>query len=79
MGTKHMHACLVNRILTLLDNNSDPTVDWASSSDRQDPSVGIQKFLKKRVGPSLIPVLVSYLTERKMRVKYIMKCLMNMI
>ena len=76
MGTEHMLVCLVNRILTLLDNNTDPTVviaamvDWASAFDRQDPTLGIQKFLKMGVRTSLIPVLISYLTERKMRVKY---------
>ena len=76
MGTEHMLVCLVNRILTLLDNNTDPTVviaamvDWASAFDRQDPTLGIKKFLKMGVRPSLIPVLVSYLTDRKMRVKY---------
>ena len=76
MGTEHMLVCLVNRILTLLDNNTDPTVviaamvDWASAFDRQDPTLGIQKFLKMGVRPSLIPVLISYLTERKMRVRY---------
>ena len=73
MGTEHMLVWLVNRILTLLDNNTDPTVviaamvDWASAFDRQDPTLGIKKFLKMGVRPSLIPVLVSY---RKMRVKY---------
>ena len=65
-----------DRILTLLDNNTDPTVvisamvDWANAFDRQDPTMGIQKFLRMGVRPSLIPVMVSYLTVRKMRVKY---------
>ena len=63
MGTEHMLVCLVNRILTLLDNNTDPTVviaamvDWASSFHRQDPTLGIQKFLKMGVRTSLIPVV----------------------
>ena len=71
-----MLVCPVDRILTLLDNKTDPTVviaamvDWANAFDRQDPTLGIQKFLKMGVRPSLIPVLVSYLTGRKMRVKY---------
>ena len=45
-------------------------VDWTSAFDRQDPTLGIQKFIKMGVRPSLIPVLISYLTDRKMRVKF---------
>ena len=76
MGTEHMLVCLVNRILTLLDNNTKPTVvvaamvDWTAAFDRQDPTLAIEKFLKMGVRPSLIPVLISYLTNRKMRVKF---------
>ena len=76
MGTEHMLVCLVNRILTLLDNKTEPTVvvaamvDWTSAFDRQDPTLAIQKFLKMGVRPSLIPVLISYLTDRRMRVKF---------
>ena len=59
MGTEHMLVCLVNRILTLLDNNTDPTfvivamVDWASAFDRQDPTLGIQMFLIMGIRPCL--------------------------
>ena len=66
----------MHRILTLLDNNTEPTVviaalvDWTAAFDRQDPTLAIQKFLQMGVRPSLIPVLISYLTERKMRVKF---------
>ena len=76
MGTEHMLVCLVNRILSLLDNNTEPTaviaamVDWTAAFDMQDPTKAIQKFLKMGVRSSLIPVLISYLTERKMRVKF---------
>ena len=45
-------------------------VDWTSAFDRQDPTLGIQKFLKMGVRPAIIPVLISYLTDRKMRVKF---------
>ena len=76
MGTEHMLVCMVNRILSLLDNNTEASaviaamVDWASAFDRQDPTKAIQKFLKMGVRHSLIPVLISYLTERKMKVKF---------
>ena len=45
-------------------------IDWASAFDRQDPTIAIQKFIKLGVRPSLIPLLASYLTDRKMRVKF---------
>ena len=76
MGTEHMLVCLVNRILSLLDNKAEPTVviaamvDWTSAFDRQDPILAIQKFIKMGVRPALIPILISYLSERRMRVKF---------
>ena len=76
MGTEHMLVCLVNRILSLLDNKAEPTVviaamvDWTSAFDRQDPTLAIQKFIKMGVRPALIPILISYLSERRMRVKF---------
>ena len=44
--------------------------DWSGAFDRQDPTKGIQKFIQLGVRPSLIPLLVSYLTNRKMKVKF---------
>ena len=77
MGTEHMIVCYVDRILKLLDKYSDrsaaviaASVDWAVAFDRQDPTLGIQKFIKLGVRPSLIPLLISYLTDRKMKVKF---------
>ena len=45
-------------------------VDWTSAFDRQDPTLAIQKFIKMGVRPALIPILISYLSERRMRVKF---------
>jgi hypothetical protein len=42
----------------------------ADPIDRQDPTLAIQKFIKLGVRRSLIPLLISYLKDRKMRVKY---------
>ena len=67
---------LMDRILKLLDNNNNCSaviaslVDWASAFDRQDPTLAIEKFIKMGVRPSLIPILVSYLTDRQMQVRY---------
>jgi hypothetical protein len=46
------------------------SLDWAAAFDRQDHTLAIQKFIKLGIRPSLIPLLVSYLTDRKMRVKF---------
>ena len=45
-------------------------MDWAAAFDRQDPTLAIVKFIKLGVRPSLIPLLASYLTDRKMKVKF---------
>ena len=76
LGTEHMIVCFIDRILYLLDTHPDKSaviatsLDWASAFDRQDPTLAIQKFIKMGVRPSLIPILASYLTERKMQVKF---------
>ena len=76
IGTEHMIVNYVDRILKLLDQHSDKSaviatsLDWAAAFDRQDPTIAIQKFVKLGIRPSLIQLLVSYLTDRKMRVKF---------
>ena len=76
VGTEHMIVCYIDRILQLLDTHADKaaviatSLDWASAFDRQDPTLAILKFIKMGVRPALIPLLASYLTNRKMRVKF---------
>ena len=76
VGTEHLVVALVDRILQLLDSNTERSaviaacVDWQAAFDRQDPTLAINKFIALGVRPSLIPILVSYLTNRKMKVKY---------
>ena len=75
-GAEHMLVCMVDRILKLLESRKKGTaviasmVDWANAFDRQDPTLAIHKFIKLGVRPSLIPILVSYLSERTMKVKF---------
>ena len=75
-STEHMIVNLMDRILKLLDNNNTCSaviasmLDWSSAFDRQDPTLAIQKFIEMCVRPALIPVLVSYLTDREMQVRY---------
>ena len=65
----------MDKILKLIDENKHQSaviatmLDWASAFDRQDPTLAIRKFLKMGVRTELIPVLSSYLTNRKMQVR----------
>ena len=78
VGTQHYLIKMLNRILTILDRNNQQEayavivqlVDWAQAFDRQCPKLGIQSFIKNGVRKSVIPVLVSYFKNRKMRVKW---------
>ena len=76
IGTEHMIVCFMDRILQLLDTHPDRSaviatcLDWSAAFDRQDPTLAILKFIKMGVRPSLIPLLSSYLTDRKMKVKF---------
>jgi hypothetical protein len=76
IGTEHMIFCFVDRMLHLLDTYPDKSaviatcLDWSAAFDRQDPTLAIVKFIQLGVRPSLIPLLASYLTDRKMKVKF---------
>ena len=76
IGTEHMIVCLLDRVLKLLDENPDRSavvatcLDWAAAFDRQDPTIAVKKFIELGVRPSLIPLLISYLSNRSMKVKF---------
>ena len=75
-STEHLLVKLMDKILGLIDKNPNRSaviasmLDWASAFDRQDPTLAIKKFIKMGVRPALIPVLVSYLTDREMQVRF---------
>ena len=75
-GTEHMIVCILDRIMQLLDRHPDKSaviaasLDWTAAFDRQDPTLAIKKFIGLGVRPSLIPLLISYLSDRKMKVKF---------
>ena len=75
-GIENLVINLMDRLLNLLDKNSNCSaviasmLDWSSAFDRQDPTLAIKTFLKMGVRPSLVPVLVSYLSDREMEVRY---------
>jgi hypothetical protein len=75
MGTEHLIVCMMDRVLSLLDKPGMTAVirsaaDWASAFDRTDPTTSIQKFIRMGVRSSLVPILVQFLTNRKMSVKF---------
>ena len=46
------------------------SVDWAAAFDRLDPTMTVQKFIKLGVRPALIPIIISYMSNRRMIVKF---------
>ena len=75
-GTDHMIVAMLDKILAMLDESDGHAaiiaalIDWKAAFDRQDPTLAIQKFYQMGVRSSLIPILVSYLQDRKMTVKF---------
>ena len=41
-----------------------------SAFDKTDPSITASKFIQAGIRPSLIPILISYMTNRKMIVRF---------
>ena len=75
VGTEHMIVNLVDRILSLLDKPGMTAVirssaDWSSAFDRTDPTKSVQKMIRLGIRPSLVPILIEFLSDRKMSVKF---------
>ena len=45
-------------------------VDWSQAFDRQSHRLGVQSFIDNGVRPALIPVLLNFFQNRRMRVKW---------
>ena len=75
VGTEHLIVCYVDRILKLLDSTRQKSAvisaaaDWASAFDRIDPT-SLSLRIKVGIRESIIPILISYITNRKMIVRY---------
>ena len=75
VGAEHMLVCMVDRILKLLDTTKGHAAvissqyDWMNAFDRQDPTRTIQKFIAMNLRPSLIPILIDFLSQRSMYIK----------
>ena len=78
VSLQHYLIKMINRILSDTDNNSKGEVnavvatlyDWKEAFPRQCPKLGIESFIKCGVRSSLIPLLINYLQDRTMKVKW---------
>jgi hypothetical protein len=75
VGTEHMMVMLVDRVLSLLDQPGMTAVvmgavDWMGAFDRQDPTKTAIKLINMGLRPSLVPVILEFLEDRKMVVRY---------
>ena len=78
VSLQHYLVKMINKILEDTDktNSSEVNaiiatmVDWKEAFPRQCPKLGIEAFIKCGVRGSLIPLLVNYLQDRKMKVKW---------
>ena len=69
---------MIDRILKYLDTNNEKEanavithlIDWSQAFDRQCPRLGINSFIDNGVRKSIIPVLINYFQDRKMKVKW---------
>ena len=78
LSLQHYLIKMINKILKDTDNSKKGEVsaviatlyDWKEAFPRQCPKLGIEAFIKCGVRPALIPVLINYLQDRTMRVKW---------
>ena len=72
MGTEHMVVSLMDRVLGLLDDNNAKSAvlmasaDWASAFEKGDPTKTTKKIISLGLRPSLVPLVISYMTGRTM-------------
>ena len=78
VSLQHYLIKMIHVILSDTDNSQKgeanaviaSLIDWKEALPRQCPKLGIQSFMKCGVRSSLIPVLVNYLQDRTMKVKW---------
>ena len=65
---------MLHSIIKALDQKETAVIlqqiDWSQAFDRQNHNLGIKSFINNGVRPQLIPVLISYFKERRIRVKW---------
>ena len=75
IGAEHLIVCMMDRILGLLDKPGMTAIirssaDWKNAFDRTDPTKTIQKCIRMGIRASLIPIIIEFLSDRKMSVKF---------
>ena len=74
-GTEHLIIMMMDRVLQLLDKPGMSAVvataiDWMGAFDRLDPTTTITKLINLGVRRSLIPIIMEYMEDRRMTVRY---------
>ena len=74
-GTEHLIIMMMDRVQSLLDKPGMSTVvataiDWMGAFDRLDPTITIIKLINLGVRRSLIPIIMEYMEDRRMTVRY---------
>ena len=78
VSLQHYLIKIIKVILTDTDNSRKgeanaviaSLIDWKEAFPRQCPKLGVEAFIKCGVRNSLIPLLVNYLQDRTMTVKW---------
>ena len=78
VSIQHYLIRMLHKILQAVDTNSSSEaygviiqmIDWSQAFDRQCHYLGIQSFIENGVRASIIPTMISYFENRKMRVKW---------
>ena len=78
ISAQHYLIKMLHKIHMAVDKNSQMEamsvilnmVDWSQAFDRQSHKLGIDSFIKNGVRKSLIPLLINFFQNRKMKVKW---------
>ena len=78
ISNQHYLIKMLNRILTAIDHKSKSEtfavilnmVDWSQAFDRMSHKIGVESFIANGVRPSLVPILISFFRNRRMKVKW---------
>ena len=70
VSLQHYLIKMINKILSDTDNSSNGEVNAVLATLVQCPKLGIEAFIKCGVRGSLIPLLINYLQNRKLKVKW---------
>ena len=78
LSIQHYIIKMLHKILLSVDKNSQSEafsviiqmIDWSQAFDRQSHNLGVKSFIRNGVRNSLIPVLISFFKNRRMKVKW---------